>query len=201
MSVNTENSWYEEFGLKKNNNRLFFTNIDEIGVCLQGSYSIRHAFDLLDLDGVFCLEDRALIYFKFVEKISDTEIVQWQKKIWNLSGDPILVLISRKHVYVISGMSRPIGEGFGKEKSPALIETLDRVSEELQQFILSVESGEYFRAKSRFFNPKSRVDHDLLENLQGTRKLLTESVHREDKEGILDTLDASMSFGFYVLPI
>ncbi|HEX3152030.1 MAG TPA: N-6 DNA methylase [Gemmataceae bacterium] len=81
-----------------------------------------------------------------------------------------------------------------------LVESLKRVAEEaeLRQFVLSIESGEYFRAHSKAFDPRQRVDRELLRNLQATRRQLAAVTGRKRDSQVLDALLCRVVFACYL---
>jgi hypothetical protein len=83
-----------------------------------------------------------------------------------------LVLIAPKEIHIYSGLSQPSDPG--ASTATGFVEKLNRVAEELQKFIIAVESGEYFHKHRRSFDPKQRVDQNLLRHLQAARKRLDE---------------------------
>src|SRR5262249_15293682 len=151
----------------------FFANRDELAdATATQAHILRRAFDLLDLDGVVCADSSPLIYFKQVQDIKGTDVVQLHRRFWNHGGAPILVLIAPTEVQIFSGLSRPAPQPDAKGHLPSLVEVIDRASAALREFLPSVESGEFFRRHAKSFNPEQRVDRDLLDNLQATREKL-----------------------------
>ena len=163
--------WRGDFGLSRTLYPGLFTSKDQLTADVPQSHILRHAFDLLNLDGILCIESQPLIYFKEVTENQVARSSVLHRQFWNHGGAPILVLVSPVRVHVFSGMVRPTSDDLTGDV-PALIETLDRVATELSKFIVAVESGSYFHRHSRAFNPDQRVDRDLLTNLRNTRAAL-----------------------------
>jgi hypothetical protein len=86
----------------------------------------------------------------------------------------------------------------GSGHNPALVDTLQRASVAIREFLPAVESGEYFRRHSKSFDPDQRVDRDLLNNLQATRNKLAESSDGRLDAGILDALLCRLVFVCYL---
>ena len=138
---------------------------------------LRRAFDLLKLNGILCSESTPLVYFKEVPRIETAEAVRLQKDFWNHGGAPLFVLIDPWNVHIYSGLLRPTQHADAKGRSAGFIDELKRASQSIREFLPSVESGEFFRRHARSFDPKQRVDRDLLDNLQGTREKLVKVLH------------------------
>ncbi len=112
MSTNVAVNWQRDFGIDKENYPNFFSGKDDLTRSVPQAHVLRHAFDLLDLDGILCTENTPLIYFKQVEKITPDKVWKLHRQFWNHGGAPILVLISRDQVHIYSGMSRPVSNLF-----------------------------------------------------------------------------------------
>lgn len=167
----TPTDWRSDFGLSDAHYPGLFTSKDQLTVGVPQAHILRHAFDLLNLDGILCLENQPLIYFKEVteNQVAGSGLIH--RQFWNHGGAPILVLISPVRVHIFSGMVRPASDDLTRDV-PALIETLDRVAAGLSKFIVAVESGSYFHRHAKAFDPDQRVDRDLLINLRDTRAAL-----------------------------
>lgn len=195
MSTNVAVNWQKEFGIDKKSYPNFFSGKDDLNQKVPQAHVLRHAFDLLELDGILCTENAPLIYFRQVKKIKPDEVLQLHRKFWNHGGAPILVLISKDQVHIYSGMSRPASEGKVQDTPPSLVKTLERVAVGLREFLVSVESGEFFQEHACSFNPDHRVDRELLKNLRHTHDLL---VGNTGKNNILDALLCRLVFTCYL---
>ena len=69
---------------------------------------------------------------------------------------------------------------------------------ELERFLVSVESGAYFREHEASFDADSRVDRDLLNNLRNARDVLREDVGGEAAKDRLDALLCRLVFACYL---
>lgn len=172
MSAQHEASWQVDFGLTPALYPGLFTGKDQLTSTVPQAHILRHAFDLLKLDGILCIESTPIIYFKEMKQIDPRDARELHRQFWNHGGAPVLVLVSPTQVQVYSGVTRPVPEDLAGEL-PALIETLDRVATHLRTFLISVESGEFFHRHVRAFDPEQRVDSDLLTNLRDVRQALS----------------------------
>lgn len=198
MTANTAQNWRKDFGLDNRKPPGFFSSTDDLGPTVPQAHVLRKAFELLKLDGILCTENSPLIYFKQVSNITPDKVLKLHRQFWNHGGAPILALISNDHVHIYSGMSRPVPAHEEQEKPPSLVETLNRVSGTLREFLASVESGEFFHRNAVSFNPNHRVDRDLLNNLKDTREILDEITQRNIAPEVLDALLCRMVFACYL---
>ncbi len=162
------------------------------------SPGLRQAFELLELDGVFCSDQTPLVYFKEVDAIEPGRALRLHRRFWNHGTAPILVLVAPDQVHVYSGMARPEPTENGTAKPKCLIDTLERAADELQHFLIAVESGAYFRQHEGAFDADSRVDRDLLTNLSNARKVLRENVSDNVAKDKLDALLCRLVFACYL---
>ena len=72
------------------------------------------------------------------------------------------------------------------------------MQDQLRSFLLSVESGEYFHIHRRSFDPRKRVDRDLLRNLQATRQELGQVQAARLEPQALDALLCRLVFTCYL---
>lgn len=201
MTTATNEEWRKEFGIVHDAGKLFFSSKAELnasGTQTSQAHVLRRAFDLLKLDGVLCTENTPLIYFKQVKRIEVEEVVRLHRKFWNHGGAPLLVLVAPHEVHVYSGLVRPVPNADRRGHIASLVETLDRASSGLLEFLPAVESGEFFRRHHKSFNPAHRVDRDLLDNLHATReKLVATSTGTLDAK-VLDALLCRLVFACYL---
>ncbi|HEX7828372.1 MAG TPA: hypothetical protein VF787_01890 [Thermoanaerobaculia bacterium] len=172
MTLGAEKDWRDEFGLDQADASLFFANKADVvrrGSPTSQAHVIRHAFDLLELDGALCTEHAPLIYFKKVHRIDATAIAELHRKFWNHGGAPVLAVITCDEVHVYSALVRPVAQTDHTGSIPALVEILRRASGGLRELLPALESGEFFRRHARSFEPAHRVDRALLDNLESRR--------------------------------
>jgi type I restriction-modification system DNA methylase subunit len=201
VGVMKANTWRSEFGIKAGRPKAFFASKAELqapDAAASQSHVLRRAFDLLKLDGVLCAENIPLVYFKEVKRIEPAEVARLHRKFWNHGGAPILVLVAPDQVHVYSGLVPPLPQQGSTGNIPALVKTLDRASVAIREFLPTVESGEFFHQHPKSFDPASRVDRKLLDNLQATRDKLVETLSDKSDEGILDALLCRLLFVCYL---
>ncbi|MBX7062897.1 MAG: SAM-dependent methyltransferase [Pyrinomonadaceae bacterium] len=183
-----------EIGLSESG--VFFDDRDQLNGARQ-THTLRAAFDLLNLDGIFCSENAPLAYFKRVKRIDPEQISDLHRKFWNHGGAPILVVLSEQEVHVYSAFVRPEATVFPDKGISALVEVLEKTSSALREFLPAVESGEYFRRNKTLFDPENRVDRQLLNNLNAARNKLA-IVGSELEPKILDALLCRLVFACYL---
>lgn len=198
MTTIAQKKWQTEFGVAESKPPRFFSCKDDIDFTTPQGHLIRRAFDVLDLDGVLCVDHSPLVYFKQLATITTDEVFRLHKLFWNHGGAPILVLITDDKVHIYSGMSMPVAETESAEQIPSLVSTIDRVVTGLREFLTSVESGEFFRQHPKSFNPHHRVDRALLENLTDTREALVSATRCKIPADVLDALLCRLVFTCYL---
>ncbi len=199
MTARTDQAWRGEFGITDDRSGSFFASADDLHeqhVAPQ-AHVLRRAFGLLELDGVLCDQGAPLVYFKEMAKIQPADVLDLHRQFWNHGGAPILVLISPSEVQVYSGFARPTRQA-GLTGLPGLVETIERASSALREFLPSVESGEFFRRHAKSFNPADRVDRALLDNLQATREKLAGVGSRRATPETLDAFLCRLVFTCYL---
>jgi hypothetical protein len=201
MATAPDTEWRSQFGIADQSPPVFFSRkeeIDAVGQTPPQAHLLRRAFDLLELNGILCSEHSPLAYFKQVELIDPPEIAQLHRRFWNHGGAPVLVLIAPDEVQIYSGLSRPAPAPHGTAKPPGFVDRLVRVAEKLRGCLLSLESGAFFHLHRKAFNPKHRVDRELLDNLQDTRKLLATANSGCLDPQVLDALLCRLVFTCYL---
>ncbi len=198
MSTTPAASWQRDFGIENGAYPGFAASTDDLPTHGPYSHGLRQAFELLDLDGVFCSEQTPLVYFKKVDAIEPDHARRLHHKFWNHGTAPILVLVAPDRVHVYSGMARPQPAENSTVKPRCLVDTLDRAADELQHFLIAVQSGAYFREHAASFDADSRVDRDLLSNLSNARDVLRENVHPDVAQDRLDALLCRLVFACYL---
>jgi hypothetical protein len=208
MTAASQRDWKKDFGLDSRNPPHFFSSVDQLDAAAGKSpqpHALRRAFEQLGIDAVLC-QDRAgpdeglqpIIYFRQVTKIDPAEIARIHRSFWNQGVAPLLVVIAPDEVHVYSGLVPPAAAPTKSGKAPGFVEALNRVEDQLKSFLLSVESGEYFHVRRTSFDPRQRVDRDLLRNLQKAREKLAQ-VHAVRLEPeVLDALLCRLVFTCYL---
>ena len=174
MAATIQKDWRKEFGLDERKPPQFFSGVDQLDEAAGKApqpHALRRAFEQLDIDGVFCQEPSPVIYFRQVAKIDAAGIVELHRAFWNQGIAAILVVIAPDEVHIYSGLVPPADTAPEAGQTPGCVETLKRVQGQLRSFLLSVESGEYFHTHRRCFDPRRRVDRELLHNLRDARQV------------------------------
>jgi hypothetical protein len=198
MSDRAPATWRKEFGVDERTPPNFFSCKEQLTPAIPQAHALRRAFDLLDLDGIFCAQNVPLIYFKEVQNITPALVYRLHSQFWNHGGAPILVLVSADRIHVYSGMSRPVPARQSAQQHPSLVVTLERVAQGLREFLTSIESGDFFRKYAASFDPAHRIDRDLLKNLKDARDILDEITQRQIAPQTLDALLCRLVFTCYL---
>lgn len=203
MSTGTAKDWRRAFGIHTWKPPAFFgskSEIDAAGSRVPQAHALRRAFDRLALDGVLCLHNNPVVYFKQVAAIDPDHVITIHKQFWNQGLAPILVLIDDNDVHIYSGLTRPATSTENLDNDNRLVQRLNRVADEaaIRQLVLSIESGDFFRVHSKSFDPEQRVDRELLGNLQATRNALAAATKRKLALAVLDALLCRIVFVCYL---
>ncbi|MDR3621537.1 MAG: N-6 DNA methylase [Paludisphaera borealis] len=201
MTAAPTSHWRTDFGLEGSTAPGFFGDLADINGAASGvpqSHVLRRAFESLGLDGVLCQDNSPIIYFRVVERIDPDLVAAIHRTFWNQGVAPILVFIGPDEVHVYSGLSQPtLGHQPGATPE-GFVEKLNRVANELQAFILAVETGEYFHRHRRLFDPQQRVDRNLLRHLEAARELLDKVPGTQLHNHTLDSLLCRLVFACYL---
>ncbi|MCB1919051.1 MAG: N-6 DNA methylase [Candidatus Competibacteraceae bacterium] len=208
MTSIAKKDWKKDFGLDDRKPPYFFSSINQLEKAAAKApqiHALRRAFEQLEINGVLC-QDRVgpfeglqpVIYFRQVDNIDPNSILSLHRAFWNQGIAPILVVIAPNDVHIYSGLLPPTSTLIQSRRSPGLVETLERVQDQLRSFLLSVESGEYFHIHRHSFDPRQRVDRDLLHNLRVTRQALGQIQPVELASPTLDTLLCRLVFTCYL---
>ncbi|WP_165235550.1 HsdM family class I SAM-dependent methyltransferase [Aquisphaera insulae] len=201
MPATPASDWIRAFGLDGISPPVFFSNtsdIDAAGNAASQAHVLRRAFEDMQLDGVLCHNNAPLIYFRQLDRIDPSQIATLHRTFWNQGVAPILVLIAPDEVHVYSGLSEPTLTTTSAGTPAGFVQRLDRVVDQLQAFLLSVESREYFRTHRPAFDPEKRVDRNLLHNLEATRAVLSEVPAARLEPETLDALLCRLVFTCYL---
>lgn len=197
----TPKDWKSDFGLGGRSAPSFFASIEALDsaepVPTQ-AHVLRRAFEDLGLSGALCLDNSPIIFFREMTRIDPAKVAALHRTFWNQGVAPILVLIGPDEVHVYSGLSQPAVTQELIAGSQGFVEQLDRVTDKLQAFIVAVESGEYFHLHRHAFDPRQRVDRNLLRHLEAARKLLEEVPAPKLEALTLDALLCRLVFTCYL---
>ena len=144
---------------------------------LRGDY--KHIFQP---DAVFYVGKSPAAYLKKVRtnKISDEDIRQWQRFLWNQTVVPLLIVKSQNKVYVYTAYTKPENEGSEQRIHSILEDVADTL--ELDQLWTAIESGMIYKQKPDAFSQNNAVDIELLRNLNYTAIRLAETQKGSTKE-------------------
>ncbi len=177
MILKAPQDWKKEFGLESLKPPRFFSTVEQLNIepgNVSQPHALRRAFEDLKIDGILCLDRNPVIYFRQVSSLNPDKIYRLHRSFWNQGIAPVLVLIAPHEVHIYSGLTPPEDIVSEMKQLPEPIETLRRVESQLKAFLLAVETGEYFHKHKSSFNPDTRVDRKLLDNLSATRRQLAE---------------------------
>ncbi|MBI5492403.1 MAG: N-6 DNA methylase [Deltaproteobacteria bacterium] len=119
-----------------------------------------------------------LIYFKLLEEPDPKSIAEAHKLAWNLGQAPLLMIVLPGEIRAYSAYVNPrIKKGTNKlDETAGLIEKIEFAQKwrvELAKFKREeLLSGKFWELHKARFNPRTRVERTLLENLTEIRKLL-----------------------------
>jgi type I restriction-modification system DNA methylase subunit len=198
MTVATIKEWTQDFGLDSRQPPNLFTNKNQISPSTPQAHLLRRAFDVLKVDGILCVDHSPLAYFKLLKRISPEIVFELHKQFWNHSGASLLVLMTDESVHVYSGMTRPEPKSETSADPSSLVVSLPRIANHMKEFVVAIESGEFFHTHHRSFNPAHRVDRDLLDNLRNTREKLDSVTRKRIPAQILDALLCRLVFTCYL---
>lgn len=201
MTISAQKDWKKDFGLDDLKPPHFFSSVEQLDGAagkVPHAHILRRAFEQLGIQGVLCQKRNPVIYFRQVRKIDTEDIIDLHRSFWNQGVAPILVIIAQDEVHVYSGLIPPEDTLTETGQAPGFVESLNRVQDELRSFLFSVESGEYFRVHRPSFDPRKRVDRDLLRDLRATRQELGRVQTARLESHILDALLCRLVFTCYL---
>lgn len=185
--LNDEESWIRDFGLDIRHPPEYFRSeaeLDTARVSVPQAHAIRRAFSELQLDGILCVENTPAAYFKRMDEFASSSVRELQRRAWNQGLAPVLLIVSREHVYIYSSLALPARNENDLDKDGRWIETLHRATQllALREVVTGIETGEFFRIHADSFDPERRVDRRLLANLGEARRelaALAKGVHHD----------------------
>lgn len=204
MSTSAGPDWSELFAIGDVHAPEFFRKSEDLEALPKPpaqSHAIRQAFRELGVDAVLCLGNTPAVYFKDYPEIDYDVIRELHRRVWNQGLAAVLVVIGPRDVVILSGVTLPAKPEEAFAEGNRIIAVLDRVADalELRQLVLSFETGEFFRQHSKSFDPKLRVDRQLLKNLTGARDRLAAATAPTLDPKILDALLCRVVFTCYLI--
>jgi len=144
---------------------------------LRGDY--KHIFQP---DAVFYVGKSPAAYLKKVKakRISDEDIRQWQRFLWNQTVVPLLIVKTPTQIHVYTAYTKP-----EKQENEQRIENiLEGVADtlELDQLWTAIESGMIYKQKPEAFLRNNAVDQYLLDSLNATALQLAKTRPGKTKE-------------------
>lgn len=198
MTVQPTSAWFADAGIERSLYPNLYVSPADVTPQTPQAHVIRHAFEVLELDGVFCTEGAPIVFFKLIESFAPDTVFDTHKRFWNHGGAPVLVLISSGRAEIYSGMARPVRREDAGGTLPALVTKLEHLVTALPEFLFAVESGAFFREHARSFDASKRVDRDLLSNLADVRTRLSEGETGAIPLDVLDALLCRLVFTCYL---
>lgn len=140
-------------------------------------HSLRRLFTDIGMDAVLCLDGRPSVCLKDARALSNSEIEELRRKLWNLGATTLLVLETSKDIQVFSTLAKPLtndSTGFRAKLSKETIENLETsaLALQLQRLIRRIETGALYREHKSLFEPQLSVNRYLLSNLKELRNLI-----------------------------
>ncbi len=148
------------------------------------THHLQRAWDSFDLSAVFCVERRPSVYFKSVTGPDPRLEAKWHQDLWNQGTAAVLVVEDPLNTRIYSALAKPSNEpirieddrsvSFGGVKDERLAEVFETaaLALEIRQFLLSIQTGSFYRERPNRFRPENAVDVHLLNNLTEARDRL-----------------------------
>lgn len=141
------------------------------------AHTMRRAWSALGLSGILCVDRRPTAYIKELSRVTPEIIREQQRKLWNHGTASLLLLLTRREVFVLSSLAYPAKADETPSADGRLVTTLNIASEalELRGLVQRIESGQIYSEYPNSFVSNRNVDNYLLENLSAVRdRLLAE---------------------------
>lgn len=167
--------WKRALGLSARSAPEVYSDASTVGD-VPHAWPIRTALDDLGADSVFCIEGVPAAVFFAAEDANPATIASLHSNLWNQGLASVLAVVCGDTIHIYSLAAVPQGRQDDRLDDDCLIETLDKVANEVQvrSFIHGMESGRYWQEHSHRFKPEKRVDGTLLRNLKESDKRLQE---------------------------
>jgi len=141
-------------------------------------HTLRRLFSDLKVDAVLCLDNRPSVCVKDARTLSQSQIEDLRRKLWNLGTTTLLVLETERDVQVFSTIAKPVhGDetGVAARLPNETIEDLEDVilALSLQRLIRRIETGAIYREHKSLFDSQASVNRRLLDNLKTLRNLIS----------------------------
>lgn len=141
----------------------------------------------LNIDGIYFVNDAPIIYFKHFSEVSEQQISNLHKKVWNEGIAPLLFVLLPTELRIYSAYKAPIYTNNTISAEEALITTSksldnpEKLKQELQNFFrIEIDAGSFWKLYPNHFSNDERINQCLLHNLKELRKeLLTTNLKSE----------------------
>lgn len=197
-------NWMRDCGIDGYTAPHLFRSAEEIDAVLPQppqAHALRRAFAELNLDAILCIGNTPAAYFKhFDARPSPNVVTDLHRRAWNHGLAVILLVIDPLEVQILSTLSLPTNDARVLDDGVRIVETLKRAAQavEIQNAILGIESGEFFRLNVQSFNPACRVDHYLLANLGEARRAIVKVLDKSQQK-FADALLCRVIFTCYLI--
>jgi len=126
-------------------------------------------------DAVFYVGRSPAAYLKTVKtgKISDADVRDWQRFLWNQAVVPMLIVKSRTEIHVYTAYTKP-DQRESHERIKSVLETTSDALE-LDKLWNTIESGDIYQVSPEAFQRSQAVDSYLLGNLKAAARQLAET--------------------------
>ena len=177
------------FGSYISHGSLFLSSIDQVEreqALLPYAHYLRQVWKNLDLAGVLCVDGRPTAYLCEGARFSTGQKRAKQQIVWNQGLVPLLIFLTPNSVEVHSTVKKPTQSSDTDDKAaelPSLITDLGNIAEalECQKLIRSIETGQFFQERAKFFPTNESVDRCLIENLVYTARKLKNADWKQER--------------------
>jgi hypothetical protein len=175
------------FGSYISHGSLFLSSVDQIErepALLPYAHYLRQVWKDLGLAGVLCVDGRPTAYLCEGAGFSQNQKRAKQQIVWNQGLVPLLIFLTPNSVEVHSTVKKPTQPtGDATAELPSLIPDLGHIAEalECQKLVRSIETGQFFQERAKFFPPNESVDRCLIENLVHTARKLKAANWKQDR--------------------
>lgn len=186
MSLGLSLQWKEALALSRRQAPEFY----EVGADIApGPHAdaVRFALSELGLAGVFCIEGVPTIGFLQQETTAQEQVDRVHRILWNQGLMSLLLVVRPDELVAYSLVQRPFARDPNQKVDPRLIETLRLVADalKLRELIDSAESGRFWLAHDKHFDPAQRVDSVLLNNLIAAFVALKDDLGADGAQALL----------------
>jgi hypothetical protein len=175
------------FGSYISHGSLFLSSVDQVEreqSLLPYAHYLRQVWKKLGLAGVLCVEGRPTAYLCEDSRFSTDQKRAKHQIVWNQGLVPLLIFLTPNNVEVHSTVSKPTQPD---DDAPAelrsLIPGLGHIAEvlECQKLVRSIETGQFFQERAKFFPTNESVDRCLIENLVYTARKLKDAGWKQER--------------------